>query len=222
VAVAHQARWEITRRKIIDAALDLYDEIGYAATGMGDIIERAKITKGALYYHFDSKEAVAADIVTRGGERILDTFLSVCEASAPAIENLICSSFALADHMARDKVARAAHRLAHTLGPGIEAATVVNRTWLAAVGTQLRRVDEEGDLRPDVDPDVAAEVIMAASIGTTLMSVEAPNSGDLPVRLLRMWEVLLPAIVPEQSLEYLRQFLGRQPLRRTKPTTSAR
>jgi hypothetical protein len=124
--------------------------------------------------------------------------------------------------MATDKVARAANRLVHILGPGIEATSVVNRTWLEAVGAQLKRVEEEGDLRKDVDPDVAADVIVATSIGTILMSVEASDSSDLSVRLLRMWEVLLPAIVPEQSLPYFRQFLSRQPLRRMEPTPSAR
>ena len=54
-----QARSEATRRKIIDSAVDLINEIGYPAAGLGDIIERAELTKGALYYHFDSKEALA-------------------------------------------------------------------------------------------------------------------------------------------------------------------
>jgi AcrR family transcriptional regulator len=216
--MARQARSEATRRKIIDAALDLYDEIGYAATGMGDIIERAQITKGALYYHFDSKESVAADIITRGSERILATFLAVCESSsAPAIENLIRSTFVLADYMAGDKVARAANQLMHTIGPRAKAATIANRTWLAAITAQLKRVDTEGDLRNDVDPDVLAETVVATSIGTTLMSVEMSEGTDLPVRLLRMWGVLLPAIVSEQSLPYFREFLSREPLRRPEP-----
>ncbi|MDT5333549.1 MAG: hypothetical protein QOF31_4846, partial [Mycobacterium sp.] len=53
--MVRQARSEVTRGKIIASAVELFNEIGYAAAGLGDIIERAEMTKGALYYHFDSK-----------------------------------------------------------------------------------------------------------------------------------------------------------------------
>jgi AcrR family transcriptional regulator len=216
--MARQARSEITRRKIIDAALELYEERGYAATGMGDIIERARITKGALYYHFDSKEAVAADIVTIGSERILASFVAVCRSSAPAIENLIHSSFVLADQLAGDRLARSANLLALILGPRIEAASDANRKWSAAVAAQLKLVDEEDDLRKDVDSDAAAEMIVAASVGTMLKSVDVSDGADLPVRLINLWQVLLPALVPEESLPYFREFLRRQPAGRSDPT----
>jgi AcrR family transcriptional regulator len=66
--MARQARSEATRQKIIDvAAVDLFDEIGYTTTGMGDIIECAQISKGARYHHFDSKEPVAAAVIQIGG-----------------------------------------------------------------------------------------------------------------------------------------------------------
>ena len=48
-----QARSEATRQKILDAAIDLFSEVGYAAAGLGEIIECAGMTKGALYHHFD-------------------------------------------------------------------------------------------------------------------------------------------------------------------------
>ena len=49
--MVRQARSEATRKKIVDAAVELFTEVGYQATGLGDIIERAEMTKGALYYH---------------------------------------------------------------------------------------------------------------------------------------------------------------------------
>ena len=218
--MARQARSEATRQKVIDAAVELFDEIGYPATGMGDIIGRAQITKGALYHHFDSKEAVAAAVIELGSATLLTTFVSACQSAVPAVENLIHSTFVIADHMAGDKVTRAAARLTHTLGHLSEAAAHANRAWLAAMSAQLTRVAEEGDLREDVDSDAAAETIVAATIGSTLMSAEMSDGTDLPARLLRMWGVLLAAIVPDDSLPYLREFLRREPLRRTDPKLS--
>ncbi|HXB85418.1 MAG TPA: TetR family transcriptional regulator [Mycobacterium sp.] len=42
-----KARSETTRQKFLDAAIDLFSEVGYAAAGLGEIIERAGMTKGA-------------------------------------------------------------------------------------------------------------------------------------------------------------------------------
>lgn len=63
IQVALQARAEATRRRILDSAVDLFDELGYGETGLADVLQRANVSKGAFYYHFDSKEAVATAII---------------------------------------------------------------------------------------------------------------------------------------------------------------
>src|ERR1700759_3068260 len=61
------ARW--TRRKqarpaeILDAALKVFAEKGYAGTRMDDIARRAGVTKGTIYLYFESKEAVFKSLV---------------------------------------------------------------------------------------------------------------------------------------------------------------
>jgi AcrR family transcriptional regulator len=47
---------EETKRKILDAALELFREKGFAQTTMRDIAEKAGMALGAAYYYFDSKE----------------------------------------------------------------------------------------------------------------------------------------------------------------------
>ena len=44
--MARQVRSEATRRKILDAAVDVFNEVGYAAADRGTIIERTGMTKG--------------------------------------------------------------------------------------------------------------------------------------------------------------------------------
>jgi AcrR family transcriptional regulator len=61
------ARWR--RRKdarpaeILDAALAVFAEKGYAATRMDDIAQRAGVTKGTIYLYFESKDAVFRSLV---------------------------------------------------------------------------------------------------------------------------------------------------------------
>ena len=47
---------EETRRRILDAATELFNERGYGGTSIRHISERLGMTKGALYYHFTSKD----------------------------------------------------------------------------------------------------------------------------------------------------------------------
>jgi AcrR family transcriptional regulator len=60
-------RW--TRRKearpadLVDAALDLFVERGYAATRLEDVARRAGVAKGTLYLYFENKEALLKAVV---------------------------------------------------------------------------------------------------------------------------------------------------------------
>jgi AcrR family transcriptional regulator len=47
-----------TRARILDAALSLFVEIGYHAATNARIAEAAGLTRGAMLYHFDTREAL--------------------------------------------------------------------------------------------------------------------------------------------------------------------
>jgi AcrR family transcriptional regulator len=67
-----------TRDALVDAALDLFTQRGYADVGTEEVVQRAKVTRGALYHHFDDKrdlfravhERVEQDLVARIGARM--------------------------------------------------------------------------------------------------------------------------------------------------------
>lgn len=217
-AMARQVRSEATRQKILDAAIDVFNEVGYAAAGRGAIIERAGMTKGALYHHFDSMESLASAIIDEGSEIILAALGSM-SASSPALENMVHSTFVIADLFASDRVARASELLIFTLGTFDEAASRVYINWLAAMSAQARRAIVEGDLRADLDPDHVGESIIGAMYGTQLLC-KATSSGDLTGRLSRMWELLFPALVEDASLPYFREFLAREALRHVEQNLS--
>ncbi len=67
---SHEPRWR--RRKddrpgeIMDAALDVFLEKGYAATRLEDIAQKAKVTKGTLFIYFTNKEDLFRSLVREG------------------------------------------------------------------------------------------------------------------------------------------------------------
>jgi AcrR family transcriptional regulator len=215
-----QARSEATRQKILDAARDLFSEVGYAAAGLGEIIERAGMTKGALYHHFDSKEALATALIDQGATLTHDAFSHVCESSAPALENLIHGVFVVTDLLVCDKTARTAEQLTRALAGFNNAAAHVWPSRLEAMTTQARRAGTEGDLPEGLDPHLVSESILNAMLGAQLLTRTAPATDHI-TRLTRSLELLLPAIVADTSLPYFRQFLAREALRRPQTTQSA-
>ena len=59
MAKARQERAEVTREAILEGAAEAFDAAGFGSTSLSDISQRAGVTKGALYFHFPSKEALA-------------------------------------------------------------------------------------------------------------------------------------------------------------------
>src|SRR3954462_11691954 len=98
-----EAEARATREALIDAALDLFTARGYAEVGTEEIVARAKVTRGALYHHFDDKrdlfravfERVESDLMERIGATMqsaddpyelmvggMRAFLDACEEPA--------------------------------------------------------------------------------------------------------------------------------------------
>jgi AcrR family transcriptional regulator len=209
-----QARSAATRRRIIEAAVDLFSERGYPGTGLGDIIDRAEMTKGALYYHFDSKEALAAEIVAEGSARLLNTFDAISDSSCPALESIIHGTFLVVDQLHTDKVARVGITLMRIFAGFSESARGTYSGWLSAMATDVARAREEGDVRADVDIVAVAETFVGAFIGGSLLSDAASGGTDLRDRVTRLFGLVLPAIVTDDSREYFAEFLARETRRR--------
>ena len=231
--MARQVRSEATRRKILDAAIDVFGEVGYAAAAWGTIIERTGMTKGALYHHFDSKESLASAIIEEGSETILVAFRNVCGSSSPALENMIHGTFTIADVLSSDKTARAAEQLTVGLSGFNEAAARFCANLVELMAAQAGRASAEGDLREDLDAVVISESIVGAMFGTRLLrnamatkGVEGHGeAGGVADRLAappsQFWELILASIVTEASLPYFREFLAREALRHGRPAASA-
>lgn len=65
------------RHELLDSALALFGEHGYAGTSVAQIIEAAGVSKGGFYHHFPSKDALLQSLVER-----------LAEATAEALHTL--------------------------------------------------------------------------------------------------------------------------------------
>ena len=80
---------EIRRAEIMDAAMLLFMEKGYANTTTQDIVDKVNISRGLLYYHFKNKEDILYCLVERYSEKLLrDIHVIVNDDNKTAIEKI--------------------------------------------------------------------------------------------------------------------------------------
>ncbi|HWJ87277.1 MAG TPA: TetR/AcrR family transcriptional regulator [Pelagibacterium sp.] len=73
-------RAEARPDEVLDAALGLFMEKGFAATRVEDIAKRAGLSKGAVYLYFSSKEAILEGLVRRAILPVAQSALSTLDA----------------------------------------------------------------------------------------------------------------------------------------------
>ena len=205
--MAQQSRAAATRQKIIDAAVELFTDRGFSETGLNDITTRAGTTTGAFYYHFDSKEALAAAITQQGWPKAWAVFARCTESPAPGLENVIVMTFALSDLMKSDKSVWIANHLNQALGQlseeGRQGFQQRATAFVDGVAGSIRR----SDIREDLTFEAVGNMVWITVHGVHLLSDAMMD--DVFARLTESWRMLLRAIVPAESLVYFEQFLSR-------------
>lgn len=169
---------EASRERILDAALNLFSERGYAATGVHEIARSAGIEKAALYWHFGSKAGLLAAVLDRMDAEFIEKIYKRVTQSAGPDERLDLFVNGL-----KRLVAERSHLVRLTLGVVLERSAVspesraamqriMDRTREAvvagfehALGVKLPDIDliarlslaylYEGAVRAAVDPDGA-------------------------------------------------------------------
>jgi AcrR family transcriptional regulator len=79
---------QLSRERIIEAAVELFSERGYAASGVDEIARRAGIEKAALYWHFGSKEGLLAMVLDRMDAQIVEGIVKRVSAVADSEQRL--------------------------------------------------------------------------------------------------------------------------------------
>src|SRR5581483_11008832 len=75
------------REAILDAAAAVFTERGYRGATVDAILERAGLSKGAFYWHFESKDELMLAVLAERVERPIGELIEMLR-SAPAEENI--------------------------------------------------------------------------------------------------------------------------------------
>jgi AcrR family transcriptional regulator len=147
---------------LLDVAVDVFNERGYDATSMDELATRLGITKSAIYHHVPSK----VELLRLALDRALDGLFAVTEepgaTTGRAIDRL--------EHVVRGSVGVLTAELPYVTlllrvrgNSDVEQAALKRRREFDRIVTELvAAAEDEGDVRPDVDPAVTSRLLFGA------------------------------------------------------------
>lgn len=89
-----------TRRTLLVAARSLFVEKGFASTSTPELVERAGVTRGALYHHFRDKSEVLYAVLEEEARQVAEEIELAAPAKASPVDALRDGSIAYLDAMA--------------------------------------------------------------------------------------------------------------------------
>ena len=150
-----KAEAEQTRNDILKAALILFDEQGYAQTTLSTIARKAKVTRGAIYWHFENKEEILAALAQAQFNE-LNRQNAAAIAAPDTWKNLGDNIVAYFHEMIRcpDRLRffRAFHQHGR-IAPLEKLHREYQALWQIQCREAVQRGKENGELRADADPE---------------------------------------------------------------------
>ncbi|MGR8006932.1 ScbR family autoregulator-binding transcription factor [Streptomyces hypolithicus] len=192
--MARQERAIRTRRVILVAAAEVFDEVGYAAASISEILKRSGLTKGALYFHFASKEELAQGVLE--GQV---SALPAVPAQKLKLQESVDEALLLAYLLRRDTgdpIVQGSVRLTVEQGSARDGLDrrVPMRAWLDHTLSLFEEARARGEILPHVDLAAAAQLFVGGFTGVQVLSNIMTEREDLPERVADLYRHLLPSI----------------------------
>jgi len=174
-----QQRSEETRTKILEAAVKLFSARGFNAASVDEICAEAGISKGAFYHHFESKQAL---------------FLALLDGWLQAIDTAIEASKDKTAPETFMQMTEAFPYVFETAGEGLPMffefwlqASRDKKLWEASIApyrryhkyftSLIKKGINEGSF-VEVDPELAARMIVSTAMGLFLQSLLDPKGAN--------------------------------------------
>jgi AcrR family transcriptional regulator len=172
-----------TRKRLLQAAFREVYKVGFQSAGIDTILAATNVTKGALYYHFESKEALGYAIIEEVIAEItrdrwflplqrskdqdsIDALIGIVRA-IPARPNDVKSGCPLVN------LAQEMSLLDEQFRKRLEK---IFHAWQEGVAIVLRRGQSQGTVRRDLVPEETASFLIAMVEGYEVLAKNAQDA----------------------------------------------
>ncbi|MEU2433733.1 TetR/AcrR family transcriptional regulator [Streptomyces sp. NPDC007861] len=188
--MAKQERAARTHERFLDASADEFSRHGYAGANLQRIAAHVGMTKGALYAHFPSKDALAAAF-TSAFDQVWHELLQQIGEGDPPLTNLRRVTVGFADRLHTDLRFRAGLRLVYEEACTRGKAPAVVDDLSEALTRLVGDAQEREELTTAHSPEAISSLILSLIFG---MYYTAPSNplGDVTEQVCQAWQLFSP------------------------------
>ncbi|WP_369251351.1 TetR/AcrR family transcriptional regulator [Streptomyces sp. R41] len=178
------------RETILTAATGVFAETGYQRTRVSAIAARVGVSEPVVFQNFGSKAALYRAVVDRAVSGVCETLTEAVEAGRPVTDLL--AGFLEPGHMERFHARGSlgflfADAFTLTAEPELrEAVHAAHRRFADTFAELVRHGQRAGDLRQDLDPQVAAWWLLSLLHARTFRAAVMPEEAGLEGQLVAM------------------------------------
>jgi TetR/AcrR family transcriptional regulator, transcriptional repressor for nem operon len=210
---------ERTREGLLQAAFREVHRSGFQSAGIDTILEATNVTKGALYHHFDSKEALGYAVVDEVVAKIVrDGWLNPLLGRGQPIDILIGIVRRISVRPEDIRTGCPLLNLATEMSPVDEQFRKrlerIFLAWQEGVAVLLRRGQSEGTIRRDLNPNEAASFLVAMVEGYASLAKNAQDAKVWEVGIRNIVQWLRSLRAPHQSVRGRRPMSKKEVVRR--------
>ena len=176
----------VTRATLLKTALSVFSAKGYSAATLEDVAKAARMTRGAIYWHFKSKADLYNTLiqeVSARGAAVVQQAVAEGGSLIEILRRVFVRQCALIEE---DKEARAVMELAlfkTGLDPDLQAGRKkqleAGNALIAGIADAMRQGVAQGVLRKDTDPADMARAFIAFENGAIQLWLASPKSFSL-------------------------------------------
>ncbi|MCX5000557.1 ScbR family autoregulator-binding transcription factor [Streptomyces longwoodensis] len=191
--MVRQQRATQSRDAIVRAAAHVIDRYGLKAATISKVSAEAGLSKGAVYFHFADKDALA-DALESEAARALDELAALCTGdNRPALTAMVETTRELAILLSRDVVIRAGFQVSCDRAEG--GVPVLRQRLTAFLLGLLEDARRDGSLAPSVAVEDVVTAILAVTVGVQVLSRQPDTATEISGILDRFWHAMLPQLI---------------------------
>lgn len=197
------AQGALSRDVIIDAAARVFSRVGYERARMADVVDASGMSKGSVYFHFDSKTALAIAVLTARHEKWIAAVTEMLGEAPDAQARLRALLPAMLTLHRTDPDSWVIARLSQSLAQVDETRETVSALmsrWIDLVASVIQ--DAHPGLEDlGINPGALATVVVGSFDGTKAIVeiVGSERTGDLEMGGALLERMLLAVISPAQG-----------------------
>ena len=199
-----QQRGRTTRQALLIEAARVFDERGYDAASLSDILAASGRTKGALYFHFRSKQQLATVLMDEVVESWAVVRGMIAERGLDPLRTLLVETDAYVGRWTHDVIVRGGCRAMAGAAEFSDRQRAWYGHWAQSTAARLQTALEQGLLRPETQPDRVSRLVVAAASGHYAFAETIVGSPSYFERMTDTWLGILPVIASESWLAELR------------------